>query len=96
MHVGTVQDGRRVPFQSWAAGGDRRRRPCGRRPAAASEGPGRRLSAQAAQAPTLVRRPKLFYSCTIASYSVAVITGPGGLAIGWATVPPKVERGWAV
>jgi hypothetical protein len=40
--------------------------------------------------------PKLFYSCTIASYSVAVITGPGGLAIGWATVPPKVERGWAV
>ena len=27
MHVVTVQDGRRVPFQSWAAGGGRRRRP---------------------------------------------------------------------
>ena len=48
MHAGTVQDGRRVPFQSWAAGGDRRRRPCGRRPAAARGRGGDRLHEAAA------------------------------------------------
>jgi len=54
--VDSVQDGRRVPFQSWAAGGDRWRRPCGRRlwEAAAAWSP---PSAEAATASTRRRPP---------------------------------------